>query len=213
MFDLLYVRGLKGESCDMVANCIPLCDRKKVLHKILKGERGRLELVAGFPSQRLEDIRTRFEAAVKSKEEGVVLKREDSVYCPGKREAVWVKLKSDYLEGYAVDYDLVVIGGYFGQGSRRIANDGNWIHNISHFLLGLVYEVSGSEELTFEPLCKVSSGLSMNDLSNVQNKLATNLLQTGKHNDKLPAYYRSKKFLIDDFPDAYRKFSQRRTRT
>ncbi len=195
----------------MVANSIPLSDRKKVLQKILKGERGRLELVAGFPSQRLEDIRSRFELAVKNREEGIVLKREDSLYNPGKRDAVWVKLKADYLDGYAVDYDLLVIGGYFGQGSRRIANDGDWLHNISHFLLGLVCRLP-SGELALEPLCKVASGLSMNDLSNVQQKLAANLLQTGKSLDKLPAYFKSKKFPLDDFPDAYAPLTQRRPR-
>lgn len=206
MFDLLYVRGLKGETCDMLVNSIPLCDRKKVLQKIVKSERGRLELVGGFSTQRLEDIRSRFEQAVKNREEGILLKREDSLYSPGKRDAVWVKLKSDYLEGYAVDYDLVVIGGYFGQGSRRVANDGNWLGNISHFLLGLVCKLQGTKPISVEPFCKVASGLSMNELSNVQNKLASNLHQTGKKSEKLPDYFQSKKFAQDDFPDAYRKF-------
>jgi len=46
------------------------------------------------------------------------------VYEPGKRH--WLKVKKDYLEGGAMadTADLIVLGGYYGTGSKGQLSDG-----------------------------------------------------------------------------------------
>ena len=199
---MLYIRGLKGECCDLVSNKIPLCDRKRLLSKIVKPERSRLELVSSVSSTNIDDIKRRFEDAVKNKEEGVIVKKENSVYLPGKRDPVWVKMKADYSENFTCDYDLAIIGAYFGQG-RKVEPGADWVRSLSHFLVGLL--VSDASQTKIEPLCKVASGLSMNDLSNIQQKMAGSLVRIdGKEKSgvEFPEYFSTTKFSSSDFPDA-----------
>jgi len=56
----------------------------------------------------------------KKNEEGIIIKKLNSVYSPNDRGMDWVKLKSEYMEGMTDTLDLIVIGGYFGEGRVRI---------------------------------------------------------------------------------------------
>lgn len=47
------------------------------------------------------------------------------MYLAGQRTFDWVKLKGDYYGTQAVsDIDLIIIGGYFGEGSKKIGEAG-----------------------------------------------------------------------------------------
>ena len=40
----------------------------------------------------------------------------DTLYYPGDRSDKWIKMKGDYYEGIVDTLDLMIIGGYFGEG-------------------------------------------------------------------------------------------------
>ncbi len=84
--------------------------------------------------------------------EGLVVKRPDSVYTPGKRNFNWIKLKRQE-EGHLEDtIDCVILGYYYGYGKR--ANFG-----IGAFLVG----VYNKQNDRFETIAKVGTGLKDDD--------------------------------------------------
>lgn len=81
--------------------------------------------------------------------EGLVVKREDAIYQPGKRNFNWIKLKRE-SQGELIDtVDGVILGYYVGRGKR--AHFG-----IGAFLLG-VYDTDVDQ---FKTVAKVGTGLS-----------------------------------------------------
>ena len=42
----------------------------------------------------------------------------DSLYRPNERSTAWLKMKADYIDELGDTLDLVIIGGYFGEGKR-----------------------------------------------------------------------------------------------
>lgn len=86
----------------------PLTGRKKILKEQLL-ESDAVTVIDSFP----ENGETYFEAAVKLGLEGIMAKRESSVYQPGVRSSDWVKIK----RSLTVD---MVVGGYIpGKGNRE----------------------------------------------------------------------------------------------
>ena len=81
--------------------------------------------------------------------EGVVVKKPDSIYQPGKRNFNWVKLKREEADTLEDTIDCVILGYYFGQGKRAK-------FGIGGFLVGLY----NKEKDIFESLTKVGTGLS-----------------------------------------------------
>ncbi len=80
--------------------------------------------------------------------EGLVVKKPDSVYQPGKRNFNWIKLKRQE-EGHLEDtIDCVILGYYAGEGKR--AGFG-----IGAFLVG----VYNKQEDRFETIAKIGTGL------------------------------------------------------
>lgn len=52
-----------------------------------------------------------------TRREGVVMKLSNAVYGLNERADAWVKLKPDYIEGVNDTLDVVIVGGYLGQGT------------------------------------------------------------------------------------------------
>ncbi|HXG36410.1 MAG TPA: non-homologous end-joining DNA ligase, partial [Dehalococcoidia bacterium] len=100
VFDILYLDGY-----DLIS--VPLDERKRVLaQSFVPSER--THLVHSFE----EDGLVAYEAAQELGLEGLLAKKRDSIYEPGKRSRNWLKVK-------ATRSDDFVIGGYKkGQGSR-----------------------------------------------------------------------------------------------
>ncbi len=65
--------------------------------------------------------------AIDSREEGIMIKDPESVYKPNTRKGGWYKLKPEYVDGLMDELDLVIVGGYFGTGTRGGL--------LSHFML------------------------------------------------------------------------------
>ncbi len=96
------------------------------------------------PAQ-LEDY---FNENIASGLEGLVVKREDARYIPGKRNFNWIKLKRQE-EGHLEDtVDCVILGYYAGKGKR--AGFG-----IGAFLVG----VYNKKDDTFETVAKIGTGM------------------------------------------------------
>jgi DNA ligase-1 len=146
LFDLLYVDGqsLIDESHMM---------RRETL----------LTLLDGFNDDKVQAIDERFmtesqqllhyfQENISAGLEGLVVKRPDSIYTPGKRNFNWIKLKRQE-EGHLDDtIDCVILGYYYGHGKR--ANFG-----IGAFLVG----VYNKETDQFETIAKVGTGLKDDD--------------------------------------------------
>ena len=96
-------------------------------------------------AKELEDY---FLAAIAEGLEGIVVKRSDAIYQPGKRNFNWIKLKRQE-EGHIEDtIDCVVLGYYAGSGKRAA-------FGIGAFLVGLF----NKKEDRFETVAKVGTGL------------------------------------------------------
>jgi bifunctional non-homologous end joining protein LigD len=100
VFDIIYLDGydLKG---------VPLTERKELLRSVLIPDEN-VRLVEYFTG----DGQIVYQAAIENHLEGVVAKRRDSRYEPGKRSDTWLKIK-------AVASDDFVVGGFTqGVGNR-----------------------------------------------------------------------------------------------
>nr|CAD7433371.1 unnamed protein product [Timema monikensis] len=122
VFDVLYLNG-------QVLTNKPLRDRMRALQGMFTPEEGilaytdRLEITTG--PQVMEELN----AAIDRRLEGIVLKDPGSVYKPNTRKGGWYKIKPEYTEGMMDHLDLIIMGGYYGDGRRRGI--------ISHFLVGV----------------------------------------------------------------------------
>ena len=142
LFDILY---LNGES---------------VLSKSHEERRALLEgLFKNYPSEKVQVIEERrcntvaeltdyFNEQITRGLEGLVVKRPDAPYQPGKRNFNWIKLKR-HQEGHLTDtIDAVVIGYYAGKGKRAS-------FGIGAFLVAVYNE----QKDRFETVAKIGTGL------------------------------------------------------
>ncbi|MBV8195748.1 MAG: ATP-dependent DNA ligase, partial [Candidatus Dormibacteraeota bacterium] len=125
---------------DAVLLDTPLQERRRRLEQL--GVRGRFALAHLEPARGAEAIDRRFADARARNNEGLMLKRPDSPYTPGRRGLSWLKLKRplDTL-------DVVVIGAEWGHGKRRgVLSD-----------VTFAVRVDGTEDLV--PIGKAYTGL------------------------------------------------------
>jgi bifunctional non-homologous end joining protein LigD len=100
VFDLLFLDGIDLRG-------VPLSQRRQLLHATLAST-GTVEEVAEF-----EDGRGLFRAAESSGLEGIVAKKRDSLYQPGRRVRTWLKMKTSRAD------EFVVAGYTHGTGRRQ----------------------------------------------------------------------------------------------
>ena len=109
--------------------------------------------------------------AVDKGEEGVVFKDLDSQWQKGDRSNAWIKFKPDYLP--TEDLDLLIIGAFNGTGKRG--------GNLSMFLMAVAEKpLGGGEPCVFHSFCRVGTGLSMENLEYLRNRLEKHLVPGGK---------------------------------
>ena len=106
-FDLLYLDGF-----DLVQ--AHLADRKALLHAVL-APIGGAEEVVGF-----DDGLSLFKAAQANALEGIVAKKRDSIYEPGRRVRTWLKMKTSQADEF-------VVAGYTNGTGRRSDSLGSLI--------------------------------------------------------------------------------------
>ncbi|NP_001390790.1 DNA ligase 3 isoform e [Mus musculus] len=96
----------------------PLCERRKFLHDNMVEIRNRIMFSEMKQVTKASDLADMINRVIREGLEGLVLKDVKGTYEPGKRH--WLKVKKDYLnEGAMADTaDLVVLGAFYGQGSK-----------------------------------------------------------------------------------------------
>ncbi|XP_015178038.1 PREDICTED: DNA ligase 4-like [Polistes dominula] len=112
-----------------------------------------------FVAKDLLDI---FNKSLVNEEEGIVIKKSDSVYKPNVRNGTGCyKLKAEYSKDLIQDLDLIILGGYYGEGG-----------SINSFMMGVAEESKneGEEPKQFSSVVSVSSGITMKELNELHKK-------------------------------------------
>jgi DNA ligase-1 len=104
VFDLLQLNGI-----DLLDR--PLAERRETLRRLRFG--GPVQLAYATPASRPDELARRFREARGRGNEGLVIKRPESRYQPGRRGSQWVKLKEELAT-----LDVVVVAAEHGHGRR-----------------------------------------------------------------------------------------------
>ncbi|MEM5815372.1 MAG: ATP-dependent DNA ligase [Candidatus Aenigmatarchaeota archaeon] len=106
LFDIVYLNG------EMIINK-PLIERRKILENIVKEVPGKFELAKQIISDNVKELEEFYQAALKAKQEGLMLKVLNSPYKFGRHVGGWYKIKPTMET-----LDLVIVGATWGEGSR-----------------------------------------------------------------------------------------------
>lgn len=142
VFDILYKDGK-----DLLAT--PLAERRKVLDQTVVPDGRILAISPQITTDDPDVIRSYHEQQLKAGLEGVVVKKWQSPYEPGRRGYSWVKFKEEEgKDGKLTDtIDAVVMGYYHGEGKRSA-------FGIGAFLVGV------RQGDTFVTVTKIGTGVS-----------------------------------------------------
>jgi len=140
VFDILYLNGK-----DLTP--LSLYERHKILESAVKSG-DVLEIAKHIETSDPAELWQFFESSKEKNLEGIMIKNLKSPYRAGAREFSWIKLKRSNTDILEDTIDCVVLGYYFGRGTR--ANFG-----IGGFLCGLW----DPNEQVFTTLTKVGTGL------------------------------------------------------
>lgn len=154
VFDILYLNGTP-----QLRKGYP--KRRELLEKTIEQDE-RIEVAGRIVTPNLSEIDEYFQECIDRGLEGVVCKScaDDSYYRAGAREWTWIKWKPSYATELSDTLDLVVIGGYAGEG-KRAGTYGS--------LLCAAYN---HERDMFETVCKLGTGFTDEQLDELPDKLA-----------------------------------------
>lgn len=141
-----------------------LRDRRRALEASIVPVHRRFEIHTYEELKSASDIEPLLRKVVAEASEGLVLKNPRSMYRLNERHDDWMKVKPEYMTEFGESLDLVVIGGYYGSGSRG--------GGLSSFLCGLRVGDSeprkGSNPMKCYSFCKVGGGFTAADYANVR---------------------------------------------
>ncbi len=142
LFDLLYLNGK-----EMMSKTHE--ERRDALLKICKHNTdSRIAVIDERVMRTPEELEADFNENITAGLEGLVVKRPDAIYQPGKRNFNWIKLKRQE-EGHLEDtIDCVILGYYHGAGKRAS-------FGIGAFLVG----VYNKHDDCFETIAKIGTGM------------------------------------------------------
>ncbi|KAI1444952.1 ATP-dependent DNA ligase [Annulohypoxylon stygium] len=157
VFDILYLN-------DQPLTRYTLRDRRKALEKAVLGVPYRLELHKYDTATSAEVIEPMLRKIVSDASEGLVMKNPRSMYYLADRNDNWIKVKPEYMSGFGESVDVVIIGGYYGQGHRGGA--------IGSFLCGLRASENdikaGANPETCFSFLKVGGGFRAEDFADIR---------------------------------------------
>ena len=152
IFDLMYLNGKD------VMN-LTHEERRALLTEVFDVSNPLIRIIEEKHVRTAKELEDYFYANIASGLEGLVVKRPDAIYQPGKRNFNWIKLKRQE-EGHLEDtIDCVILGYYAGEGKR--AHFG-----IGAFLVG----VYNKKEDRFETIAKIGTGLKDEDWKDLKKK-------------------------------------------
>lgn len=153
VFDILY---LNGES--LLAKSHEA--RREVLLKLFDFDRSKKVIaIDEIHVKTAYELNTYFMNNITSGLEGVIAKRADALYQPGKRNFNWIKLKRNEDSKFDDTLDCVILGYYAGQGKR--AHFG-----IGAFLVG----VYNKHKEHFQTVAKIGTGLKDSEWIDLKHK-------------------------------------------
>ncbi|KAM9210470.1 DNA ligase 3 isoform 1-T1 [Dugong dugon] len=162
-----------------------LCERRKFLYDNMVEIPNRIMFSEMKQVTKASDLVDMINRVMREGLEGLVLKDVKSPYEPGKRH--WLKVKKDYLnEGAMADTaDLVVLGAFYGQGSKG--------GMMSIFLMGC-YDPGSQKWCT---VTKCAGGHDDATLARLQKEL--DMVKISKDPSKIPSWLKISKIYYPDF--------------
>ncbi|XP_018798051.1 PREDICTED: DNA ligase 4 [Bactrocera latifrons] len=110
IYDVLYYNGSSLLEMPYVQRC------QRVVELISKEEPGILQIMRPIKLTSAAQFQELFQQALDAQAEGVVLKKQNSIYQPGIRNGGgWYKIKADYITGLTTEFDLLIIGGFYNK--------------------------------------------------------------------------------------------------
>lgn len=171
IFDVIYLVTPSGAEHSLQE--VILSDRKEILKKIITVTPQKIEIVQGKKCSNVEEIFFYFNKSIENNEEGIIVKKLDSTYKLDERTKDWVKMKCDYIDNLIDTLDLVIIGGYYGEGKRARGIGNDFTDNITSFLMGIVknYDKENPRNSQILPFVKVGTGYSKQQLDIIRSRL------------------------------------------
>ncbi|KTF80274.1 hypothetical protein cypCar_00020084 [Cyprinus carpio] len=105
----------------------------------------------------MQEVVNSLNEAIDDLAEGIMVKNPMSIYKPDKRGEGRMKIKPEYVDGLMDEFDLLIVGGYWGKGRRS--------RMLSHFLC------PGEKPTVFHTLCRIGSGYTLKELYDLGLKL------------------------------------------
>ena len=179
-FDILFKDGQ-----DLIK--IPFGQRREILKKIIFSNSQEILLSPQIITESPQELRKFHDEQIKKGLEGVVVKKWQSPYDPGRRGYTWVKLKQEKGKkggGLADTLDCVVMGYYKGKGKRAK-------FGIGGFLVGIREKENSDRYLT---ISKIGTGLSDEQWREMRRRI-----------DKVKIEEKPKEYFLDKnlFPDVW----------
>ncbi|KAF3816670.1 hypothetical protein GH733_014018 [Mirounga leonina] len=180
----------------------PLCERRKFLHDNMVEIPNRIMFSEMKQVTKAADLADMINRVIREGLEGLVLKDVKGTYEPGKRH--WLKVKKDYLnEGAMADTaDLVVLGAFYGQGSKGKDGLSPWgaasvkgtTQGVAGLFTGVVCRHSRQKWCT---VTKCSGGHDDATLARLQKEL--DMVKISKDPGKIPGWLKVNKIYYPDF--------------
>jgi DNA ligase-1 len=157
LFDALYLDGK-----DLTLT--PYLERRRELLKVVQLS-DHVTIAEQTEAHEPEQLEALMDQAVAGGCEGLVVKNtsDESIYQAGARGWLWIKYKRSYKAEVKDTFDLVPVGAFAGRGKRAGGYGA---------LLMAVYDRAND---VFETLCKLGSGFTDEDLSNLPNLIQPSL--------------------------------------
>jgi len=157
IFDILYLNG-------EVLTSYTLRDRRRALEASIKSIYRRMEIHSYTEAYSAGEIEPLLRKVVAEASEGLVLKNPRSMYRLNDRNDDWMKVKPEYMTEFGESLDCIVIGGYYGSGSRG--------GKLSSFMCGLRVDENqirqGANPMKCYSFFKVGGGFTAADYANVR---------------------------------------------
>ncbi|KAJ6261845.1 hypothetical protein Dda_2644 [Drechslerella dactyloides] len=150
VFDILYLN-------DTSLIAYTLRDRRNALLGAVQAVHRRLEIHTYTEGTTVEDIKAKLRDVVAEASEGLVIKNPRSVYSLGDRNDDWLKVKPEYMKEMGENFDLIIVGGYYGQGHRG--------GRLSSFMCALK-----APDGRFYSFCKVGGGFTAGDYNVIRHQ-------------------------------------------
>ncbi|KAF2895633.1 hypothetical protein ILUMI_10543 [Ignelater luminosus] len=154
VFDILLLND------DVLTNR-PLKDRLLLLDTVLNPVQGTIMISHRKEITSKSAVLDALNASMDREEEGIVFKDVMSLYKPNNRYAGWWKMKLEYFENVMSDLDVIVMGGYYGEGRHR--------NQIAGFLVAV--KDSSTDNEHYISFARIASGLSNEELQTIENNL------------------------------------------